>query len=60
MKYIEYPILIGSAGVFMSNVPSMTNESLLHCVGVHYVRVGRNRMVLRDWDRDDLRRRPNL
>ena len=44
----------------MSNVPSMTNESLLHRVGVHYVRVGRNRMVLRDWDRDDLRRRPNL
>ena len=60
MKYILYPILIGSAGVYVSNVPSKINGSLVHNVGVHYVRVGRNGMVLRYPERDGLRRRPNL
>ncbi len=53
MKYIEYPVLIECAGVYVSNVPSMINASLLHSVGVQYVRVGRNGMVLRYTGRDN-------
>lgn len=54
MKYIQGLIHLGGAGVYVSNVPSMINASLVHSVGVHYVRVGRNGMVLRYTGRDDL------
>lgn len=53
MKYIQGFIHLGVAGVHVRTVPGMTNMSFLHSVGVHYVRVGRNDMVLRYSDRDD-------
>ncbi len=49
MKYIQGLIHLGVAGVYVSNVPSKINGSLVHSVGVYYVWVGRN----------DVRRRLN-
>ena len=59
MKYIQGLIHLRVAGVYVSNVPSKINGSLVHNVGVHYVRVQRNGMVLRYSGHDDVRRRPN-
>lgn len=43
----------GRHGVYVSKVPSMTNTWLVHSVGVHYVRIGRNGEVLRYTGRDN-------
>lgn len=53
MKYIQGLIHLRVAGVYVSNVPSKINGSLVHNVGVHYVRVRRNGMVLRYSGHDD-------
>lgn len=60
MKYILYPILIGSAGVYVSNVSNIPNAWFLHSISVDNVQVKPNGIVLRYFNRDGLRRRPNL
>lgn len=53
MKYIQGFIHLGGTGVYVSKVPSMTNTWLVHSVGVHNVRIGRNGEVLRYTGRDN-------
>lgn len=59
MKYILYPILIGSAGVYVSDTKRLSEARLFHTVGVDFVRVGNNGIVFRCDGPDGLRRRPN-
>ncbi len=59
MKYIQYPVLIGSTGVYVTNTKRLSEATLFHTIGVDFVRVGNNGIFFRCDGPDGLQRRPN-